>query len=300
MNFLRNKIVYDSLITQPNEILSSKVIKLNANDLYKMSLTKDKTNLLIADTTNSVIHISDLLGNLFDSLNPDGILQQPTGICLNTYKNENEIFIGDQYEHKIFVFDSDFTFKRKFGDKNLKIPLFITCDEFSNSGILYISDLCNNSITLWDTESGQFIDTLSVDAAYIMKFTYEKLFVLSPNLFELDENVENKVTEITEGSNCIFVIDKVSLAITNRIELSNWLSPSALHIDPNFNMYVAAYEVNEENIKSECKYLFILSEHGDFIKKILLDNVKVFSDTIFLEKNIIIAFDNCLRLIKYE
>lgn len=270
--------------------------------MWRMILSKDKTRLYITDETQSVIHISDLNGNLIQTINPNGLLKQPIGMCINNYiENEEEILVGDYVDHQIFVFNSNFNLKRKFTDSHLNIPQCLFCDTHSNNGILYITDMASNNITTFNIETGAFIDIINIERPFGIKFTQDKLFVTSPTDFTLDRHVTNKVIKYNAGENCIFILNKLTFQLINKIEPNYWLNPQLIHIDEScLNMYIAAYEIDSENIKSNYKYLVKTDINGNLIKKFLIDGLQALSDTIMFEKNLIICCSTYLRLIKYE
>lgn len=297
---LRECTVYKEFKTPISVIKSSKSIELQATNLLRMVLSKDKTCLFITDEMQSSIHISDLDGNFIDSINPEGLLNQPIGICLNSYKNNDEIFVGDYYEHEIFVFDSNFKYIRKFGDENLKNPQYLYCDTHANSGILYVSDFQNNNITVWSIDDGSYIDIIELQEPFEIKFTTDMLFVSSPCSFDIDETIKNKVTRRTSGEDCIYVIDKFSFSIQNRIKLDNWLTVRILHIDSDLNLYITAYEIDENQIKSESKYLFTIDCNDQLVNKCLINDLQSYGDALLFETNLIICSKKCIKLIKYE
>lgn len=267
-----------------------------------MTLSNDGSNIILTDEQSSLIHITDLEGNLLDSKNPEGMLKQPVGICIKTLNDIEEIYIGDFHEHKIFVFDSDFNYIREFGDcSSLKIPQVIAFDETEkNLNSLYVSDVTNNQITVWNSTNGELEKKLEIDSPYTIRFTINKMFIISTAVFELDEYEKNKFSKITKGSNCIFVLDKESFEIINSIKIDNWLTPSTLYIDTNSNIYTLAYEIDKNNVKTEFKYFYIIDQNNKLINKILLNDIQRFGDAIFLRNRLYICLYDWIRIIEFE
>jgi hypothetical protein len=174
-----------------------------------MVLYNNGTKIAMPDELNSIIHICDLNGNLIESRDPDGLIDQPIGICiLNKDDGEIKIYIGDCAVHKIFVFDSNFTHRTTFGDDRLKIPQYILIDYDSNLNTKYIyaSDYSNNEITIWDTKNGNFIDSINVNSPFTIRFDANHIYAVSPTEFKVDNN--KKVEKIEKGANCIFILKK--------------------------------------------------------------------------------------------
>lgn len=130
-----------------------KQINIASETLYRMVLFNNGTELLVSDELGGLIHIYDLNGNQIDSINPESALLQPLGLLV--YKNENneeEVYIGDYRQHKIFVFNSHFELLRQFGDANiLKIPQFLEID--NESKLLFVADTQNDEVTIWNVEN---------------------------------------------------------------------------------------------------------------------------------------------------
>ena len=258
------------------------------------------TELLVSDELKGLIHIFDLNGTLIDSVNPDNILHQPLGLFVSINENEEEeIYVGDFIQHKIFVFNSNFDLLKQFGDDDkLKIPQFLAMD-FSNvekEKKLFISDTENDEITVWDIESGKFIDKIEIASPFNIKFTDEFLFVVGcVNSIEVEDKIE-----ITKGFNGIFVFNKISPHnLIRKIEFNNWIASSGLHIDCNMNLYTVAYEM-VGNIKSKFKTLFIFDLDGKNIKKIYLENVQAIGDLLIQQNKLFLVAYNCIRLIDFE
>jgi hypothetical protein len=267
-----------------------------------MTVFNNGTELALPDELNSLIHICDLNGNLINSINPDGLIDQPIGICvLSKDDGTEEIYIGDCSEHKIFVFDSNFTFKRNFGNESLKVPQYILVDgDDEINKYIYASDYSNDEITVWNTENGELVDLIKVEAPFSIRFNAENLFVVSPAEFKLSEG-ENKVEKIEKGGNCIFVIKKNKpFDVIREIKFEGWLCPSALYISNKLNIYTAAYDLNENGIKSEFKNLFVFDFNGNILNKINLNHVQIIGDMLVLENKLIFSVRNAIRILEFE
>ena len=203
-----------------------------------MALIENNTKLLITDYKRKLLHLLDLDGNILNSFNPNNVLKDPSCICVLKDPNEENIFVGDDEQHKIFVFNSNFDLKFQFGDQNLNGPDYMQIDNEFDKSRLYVSDWNNNEITISNTNNGSFIAKIEIDAPKNIIFTQNSLFVSSPVYEQRIEN--NKVIKIKDGGNCIFEIDKVSLEIKRRIIGNNWFSANLLNIELNGNLQIVA------------------------------------------------------------
>ena len=70
---------------------------------------------MIADYKKGLLHVCALNGNLLKSINPDGCLQEPIGICVGTKNscNDERIYIYDSKAETVFLFNQDFKLIKK-------------------------------------------------------------------------------------------------------------------------------------------------------------------------------------------
>lgn len=282
-------------------MLSSRTITLPGT-VYRMVLWNE--TIIMTDGSNGVLYICNLDGKLIDTINPDGELDQPCAICIYQSNNKYQLLVGDFSHQKVLVFDINYNFIRKFGNENIIEPQSMSIDyevPDDRQKLLYVSDIVNNVVTVWSVDNGQMTDKLNIDTPFTIKFSIDKMFIESPAYFELDENTPNKLKKIKKGSNCIFILDKFKYEVLNEVKFSNWLTPSALHVDCDMNMYTIAYELDDNQIKSHSKYLFMIDKDGKNIqKKIYLDNVNRINDVAFLPNKLFIVVDNLLIIITLE
>ena len=150
------------------------------SSLFSMTLIGKQKRLLITDWTRNLLHLVDFDGNILTTFNLNNVLMCPTGICVLDVPNEEKIFIGDNDQHKIFVFNSNFELKFQFGDQNLKFPDYMQIDNKFDLSRLYVSDSTNNEITIWNISNGSFIAKIDVETPKQIQFTQNSLFVSSP------------------------------------------------------------------------------------------------------------------------
>ena len=271
-----------------------------------MALFNNDTEIISTDGLNSRLNICDINGNLINKFNPNGILQHPMSICINDIDPDNiEIYVGDYALHKIVVFDVHFKELRDFGNQTLNVPEFIEIDRENFDNLLYVSDYRNNNITVWDRKAFDLKDVIEIDSPYKIKISNDKIFVVSPAQFDVLENIETgnglKLKKITKGSDCVFILDKISYHVLDTITFDDWLTPSSLYIDSNLNIYTVAYEIEKTSRTiSQFKRLYIINKNGILIKKMQLDDIQVTADMIVLNNELIFSVNNELRMIQFK
>ena len=308
-NFLlilnRNRDKNKALILNSSKIICYKTIRIPKCTFGRMALFNNNTEIISADGINNRLNICDINGNLINSFNPDGILQQPMSICVNDTDCENiEIYVGDYVTHKIIVFNSNFKYLGEFGNETLNVPEFIAIDKENFENLIYISDYRSNSITVWNSKRCEMTDVVEIDSPYTIKVFDEKLFVVSPAQFEVLDNSDKntlKFKKITKGNNCVFILDKKSLRILDTIKLDNWLNPSSLHIDSKLNIYTVAYEINKPSgLLSKFKSLYIVDKNGILVKKFELEDIQITADMIVLDSELIFSVNNEIKIIQFK
>ena len=145
-----------------------------------MTLIENKTKFLITDFNRSLLRLLDFDGNILKSSNPNNVLKYPMGVCVLEDENKEKIFIGDDKQNKIFVFNSNFELKFQFDDQNLKYPDYMKIGNEFDKTRLYVSDCYNNKITIWNTGNGSFIAKIGIETSKQIIFTKNSLFVSSP------------------------------------------------------------------------------------------------------------------------
>ena len=78
--------------------------------MHRMPFFNKETNILATDWSKGKIHILVINCNYYiKSVNPNGCLKEPLGICVQVKENGEEIiFVSDDIAKKVFVFDSLF------------------------------------------------------------------------------------------------------------------------------------------------------------------------------------------------
>ena len=96
------------------------------------------------------VHHYDKTGNYLGSINGEegaGRFSLPHGICIDTRKDEPELYVTDQSNNRIQVYDMDGRFKRVFGTDILRLPGgYLTVGD-----LMFVIDL-RGRITVLDTD----------------------------------------------------------------------------------------------------------------------------------------------------
>ena len=280
-------------LKQVNEIISPEDSRF-----YRMTLIENNKKLLITDWKRNCLHLTDLDGGLIKSFNPNNIFKDPAGVCILIDSNREDIFIGDDEHHKIFVFNSNFELKFCFGDSNLKYPSHLKIDNEFNKSLLYVSDSYNDKVTIWNSKNGTYVDKIDIETPKQVNFTENSLFISSPVLNS--EIKDNKVVKINDGGNCIFEIDKKSLEIKRRIS-GNWFSPNVLYCESSDNLFISAYTFDfNSKIKSEMMHFFKIDQNGRIINKVELLSLQKIDDAILVNNKIIASIDNKLKFYELQ
>ena len=67
--------------------------------LYRITLIKKQTKLLITDYKRNLLQLLDIDGKILKLFNPNNILKFPIGVCVLHDPNEENFFFGDDKQH---------------------------------------------------------------------------------------------------------------------------------------------------------------------------------------------------------
>lgn len=301
------------------EIVSSKALKVPHKFLNRIAYLESKKQFLITDREDKSVKLIDYNGNFIGDYNPNSIFQYPFAIFVNN--KTNEIFVGDYKKQSIFVFNESFEFKYQFGDGDLHNPNTIEIDYETN--LLYCTDFWHDKVTVWGlSDTGSSLDIFesenstdgntsineddntksaknarytylrmfNCDAPAYIKVRGENIYIVSALDLELDDT-NKKLKCIKKGSNCVFVIDKFTYKILNKIQLNDWIEPYGLYIDKKLNIYAAAALIDADKNLSDASYFFKIDKNGNLVKRISFENYIPIDIFIVDNKMIAISYD---------
>lgn len=265
-------------------------VKLSkSKDLWRITLLNDL--LYISDFDLCKIHIISIKdAKLIQSLNPNGILLGPLGIC----SSKTHIIVGDCIRNEILVFDSttNMLLVKKFGRSRLKGANYMCLDDTYDR--LFVSDWFNNEITVWNVDDGEFLFNISIDSPAAIKFSANRLYALSSLSYLKDTSKHNF---IKKGSNCLFVLNIYNDNYTKEeiIKFSKWIDPRGLFIDTlNDTLITSAHELDSSNnILSPTRYLYTIDQTGTLINKLKLTS-DLF-DFIYENNELVTCFNNEIK-----
>ena len=256
--------------------------------------------LLITDVRDNSLKLVDFkTGNLIDILRHSK-LSSPG--CLYVTKKE-EIFVYDVSNSKILIFEFKkffLNFLREFKVLNVSFISDMKVNQDKNNySLLYISSVMKNRISIWDTENGNYMKSFKVDHPSYMEFSDEKLFVVSYTI--CDETIDdNKLVRITDGSNCIFVFDKSTYELINKIDLNNWLKPTGLYLDSFSNIVTTAFEIDNDGFISKNRFVYTIDQNGELLHKVETYGILRSYYIQFIDKKIVASYDQSLKFIEYD
>ena len=266
-----------------------------------MTLFNKETNILITDDSCG-LNVCDLNGNLLKSINPDGCLKQPFGICVGIRKNGiEEVYVHDWEARTVFVFNQDFKLIKKIG-KNLKQSYDLTID--CDSDILYCLHTDDDVVTLWNVNDTKLIQELKIERPLEIKINENKIYIVSRGDSVVDFR-KRKLGNLKKG-NYINVLNKSNNELISKIQFDDWFRPWSLYLSSDGDIYTTAHELDKNNgTWSDNRFLFIIDSTSYQIKqKIELNDVDYFSDALFLSFQLILCavngICNLIRIIEFE
>jgi hypothetical protein len=283
--------IYYPIYYDLNKIVNRKSVKIDSKRLSRCCLL-DKNRIIITDCDGKQLKTVSLsTGELLWSYNPKSLLQQPAAIC----STKNGLYVGDCSRHEILYFDIDLNHLQTFAKDLVNSPNSLEYD----NGTLFVSDWSNDSLLAFNAQKGVLLNQISIDSPEHLKVYQSKLFIISGITIEIKKGTRI-IDRITKGSNCIYVLNKTSLKVINEIKLSNWLSPTGLHVDTSSGcLLTTAHLLDDSLCISDNRYLFLFDEFGSLIRQIQLD-ISIAVDFVFHSKRLVTCVDNLCTFYDFE
>ncbi len=256
---------------------------------------------MITDGGKGLLHICDLNGNLINSVNPKGILQDPRGLFVAKIDSDEEIYVLDYNLGCIFLFNSKLKLIRKIGS-NLKKAEYLSID--TDTDVIFISHTSKDSVSVWNKNSGQFLSKFEIETPLHSRLSKDRLFVVSWADSDYDKKMK-KVKSIKKG-NFITIFDKTSLNKLYEIKFDNVVFLHSIYFssDKVMNIYTIAYQIDENSVHSKNAYLYRINEKHEIKQTIELNDTLFFYDALYLENKIILCglglLKNKIRIIEFE
>ena len=256
-----------------------------------MQYLTNQDKIVITDSTSKCLKIVDINnGHLIQSaFNPPGesenLFKHPFSICVDSIKNE--IFVSDIELSKVFIFDKNLELLRTLSNSLIKIPSAIRLDY--NSKKLYIGDYTNNLITIWESESCNFVEKIEIESPAYIELSEKCIYVLNSSLPCLEE--KQKVL------NCIFILEKVAPnEILQKIKLANWQNPSGLLIKNEFIFTVSNEISTFSTNNTDNLYLYVFNKYGYCVQKTKLNQHEVINDLLIVDETMFLCFKNFVKI----
>ncbi len=265
----------------------------NAKFMSSISFSNADNQLLITDNEENSLKLVDLNGKFVkEQALKTGI--KPTTICTNL--NGNLIYIADIKRKKVVVYKTaNFEFVTEFGDNNIKKPDSMIIDHETN--LLYITEFDNNYVSVWNLNKNKYHTQFKIDSPAQIQVIDDKLYVISESDYEQVKTTGR--IRITKGSNSIFIIDKSTNQIEQKIKLDDWFDPCGLFVDGNQNILTTAYELDNDKYVSQKRFLYIFDRAYKLIKKLPLE-IDYFTDMLLVDRKIFICSYDNLKVIEFE
>lgn len=273
-----------------------------------MRLCFFNNSLFCVDYRNKNIAIISLKTNKLLLFNPNKELKGPAALCIDETKSI--LYVADYNLFKIFAYKIDYDINHDNIEKSYLLTKIneintgdINIDSIEIDSIynfLYVSDTTRNNISNWSLNKCLKINEVKVETPSIMRIKHERLFVTSftePDITIKKCNKKQKIitnqsaelVKTKRGANCIFIFNKLTFELLNKISFSNWFNPRGLYIDNKMNIFTIALDIVDKTF-TETEYLYIIdSTNNKLLNKfdLCLDNIY---DFVVCSKQII-----CIR-----
>jgi hypothetical protein len=254
-----------------------------------MVFLNDFSQILLTDYMNSNLRLFGLNGGIEKIIHVQG-LSYPKAICIDSNK---QMIISNA--DNLLIFNEKFRLLKKIMNENCE---YIISDP-QNPSFVYTSSNVKNKLKLFNMKNYEKIKEIEIDSPFHMVLKFNNLYVNSLTHLDFEDGNLKLLKKIQRGSNCIFVLNKISLQITKVIELENWLCPLSLFVDDNGTLITTAYKLNSKRELSLFRYLLLINFCGEVIHEIYLNDLDNFIDAILVENRFIFCgFDK--NDIKYK
>ena len=252
-----------------------------------MLLLRNEKKIIFADCDGKTIQQIDLNGNRLFTFSQN-LFNCPYGLGID---GKNQLIIGDSGNNgdkqHLIVLNSTFNFIKNFErDTKQAISMDLAIDRLNNN-LLYLTSTLHDRVSIWSVASDEYLNDFKIDRPNDIELVGEFLYITSKTYYDSFYTTSNTLFKITEGSNCIFIVNKTSHEITRTIRFVDWLAPEGLYIDQNLNMITTAYHLDNDFTISQSRYLYLINSSGDTYKKIYLETIKEFYDMIVVDNKVI-------------
>ena len=276
----------DSLPTNYKKLKALKALDTKLEFPLGFAYLKEKEQIIMTHYESKSIFVLDKDGNFVKEINKHKeLLMVPVGVTVGW---NSEIFVTDMgvENEKIFVFDKELNYIRHFGDIRIQNSFHIIFDNHK----VYLTSFLNNNLSCWNAISGEFLNQIPLNSPLSLAASSDKLFIISSKDVALFTSAYSKQINEKYG-NCVFIIDKNSLEVLKKIDISKYAQPKGIIIDDQMNFYITSLDSSNEYTSKNRKLLRDLikfDEHGEILQKTSLEIENTFQ-IIFYEKKLLIS-----------
>ncbi len=243
----------------------------------RMVLIESKQKFIITSSYNQSVVLIDINGNWLERRTLNGLIKQPWGICVNS---NNEVFIGDNEQKCIFVFDLNWKLLRRIGD-NISNGFFdMVIDNTTNE--IFIANLFDSQLIVVDEFFGRLRKKVYIGSPTYLRLSKDQVFVLNMDY--------------------IYCLNKTTFEIYQTIKLDNCDYVYGLYVDSMLNIYTTAHDidVNNNNNRSRDVMLYIIrASNRHVIKKVNIGLPQV-NDLIVYKGRVMFLSDTHIDLFEYN
>ena len=237
-----------------HQVKSTKPLNIPAKRITRMAFLNSKKRILYCDPESNLIHLTNSFGSFSNKYSLQE-LKKPYSICCS---RKSEIFIGDQESETIFVYDSQFSFKRSFNNFNLTKNFELDCDQ-DNGDLILVTIYRKNELNVLNSESGEVVFTKTG----IEKPSYVK--------------AKNDIIYIVCNNDRILLVRHDTYDVMKEIKFDNWCFIRSLYIDSKMNIITTAYDKG-----FPIAFLYLIDSEGHLASKIYI-HMKDIEDLLVLE-----------------
>ena len=237
-----------------NQVKSTKHLNIPAKRISRMSCFYSKKRILYCDPDSNQILVTDNYGSFTNKYNLEE-LKRPLSVCCS---HKNEIFVGDQEHEIIFVFDGQFSFKRRFDNFNISKQFELECDH-DNDNLLLVTVYDRNELNVLNSQTGALVFTKeNLERPSYVRAKKDKIYLVS-------------------NSDCIVVLRHDTYDVIKTIRFDNWCYLRTLYIDNKLNIVTTAYDKN-----FPIAFLYLLDNEGNLLSKVYI-HMKDVEDLVVID-----------------
>lgn len=244
------------------EFESINLIKHNGQGVETCCLLENKIIMNSCDPNIGSIVTYSVENKSIKKEQLNGYLIAPSCVCST---NNGLIIVGESSKEEILFYEANnFKLVKRLKSKSFASIYYLAYDD--QTGRVYASYAGSNEVISYD-HTGEDIIEASVDSPVHMKIHGSNLYVLNDKNYDYDKDDKEKFIQNAYTTNGIYVLDKITLKIIDKIQLTSWISPSGLWIDNSGWIYTFASEINQKK-KLQKSLLYVINSNGDLVDRL--------------------------------